>query len=302
MFFFPELDDFLQELDEDVEGMQSTILFLQQELKTTRDRIQILEKENFELKTGVPSSQDEPASPMIKQEQAMRGDEIDSDGASTIINGNIFSNTVPQMPADQSFISSTSQPQPMLMQTPTMAPLETIDENNSLRNNSSSYYNGTEDAALNELILEGNGGGAIGAKLRTVASRKRNYECDAPSMDSVQTAPLAMVSSPRTLPPKKSKLRVATTPVRRTSIQSIEENEILINTGVNTIVDNAVDGMANEETSACGAVDPLANDATVNVMEQSVSGGAGAQRILTRRRSVRLNGASNGGGGGDSNH
>lgn len=48
-----ELDDFLQELDEDVEGMQSTILFLQQELKTTRDRIQFLEKENYQFKNGI---------------------------------------------------------------------------------------------------------------------------------------------------------------------------------------------------------------------------------------------------------
>lgn len=47
-----ELDDFLQELDEDVEGMQSTILFLQQELKTTRERIQLLEKQNEQLKNG----------------------------------------------------------------------------------------------------------------------------------------------------------------------------------------------------------------------------------------------------------
>lgn len=32
---FPELDEFLQELDEDVEGMQSTVLFLQQELRAS---------------------------------------------------------------------------------------------------------------------------------------------------------------------------------------------------------------------------------------------------------------------------
>lgn len=31
----PELDEFLQELDEDVEGMQSTVLFLQQELRAS---------------------------------------------------------------------------------------------------------------------------------------------------------------------------------------------------------------------------------------------------------------------------
>ncbi|KAG4071910.1 hypothetical protein HA402_006071 [Bradysia odoriphaga] len=45
-----ELDDFLQELDEDVEGMQSTILFLQQELKASKDTIATLEQENNALK------------------------------------------------------------------------------------------------------------------------------------------------------------------------------------------------------------------------------------------------------------
>lgn len=33
--FLSELDEILQELDEDVEGMQSTVLFLQQELRAT---------------------------------------------------------------------------------------------------------------------------------------------------------------------------------------------------------------------------------------------------------------------------
>lgn len=50
--FYPELDDFLQELDEDVEGMQSTILFLQQELKLAKDTITTLERENSVLKNG----------------------------------------------------------------------------------------------------------------------------------------------------------------------------------------------------------------------------------------------------------
>lgn len=40
-----ELDEFLQELDEDVEGMQSTILFLQQELRASRERTEVLEAE-----------------------------------------------------------------------------------------------------------------------------------------------------------------------------------------------------------------------------------------------------------------
>ncbi|CAG9858314.1 unnamed protein product [Phyllotreta striolata] len=47
-----ELDSFLADLDEDVEGMQSTILFLQQELKKAKDTIQALQKENCALKTS----------------------------------------------------------------------------------------------------------------------------------------------------------------------------------------------------------------------------------------------------------
>lgn len=41
MLLFPitELDDFLQELDEDVEGMQSTVLYLQQELRAARSTV-----------------------------------------------------------------------------------------------------------------------------------------------------------------------------------------------------------------------------------------------------------------------
>lgn len=47
-----ELDEFLTELDEDVEGMQSTILYLQQELKESKETIETLEKENKALKNG----------------------------------------------------------------------------------------------------------------------------------------------------------------------------------------------------------------------------------------------------------
>ncbi|KAJ6645544.1 Pre-mRNA-splicing regulator female-lethal(2)D, partial [Pseudolycoriella hygida] len=47
-----ELDDFLQELDEDVEGMQSTILFLQLELKASKETIVELEQENNLLKSN----------------------------------------------------------------------------------------------------------------------------------------------------------------------------------------------------------------------------------------------------------
>lgn len=45
-----ELDSFLADLDEDVEGMQSTILFLQQELKKMKDSYVLLQKENSTLK------------------------------------------------------------------------------------------------------------------------------------------------------------------------------------------------------------------------------------------------------------
>ncbi|CAG9773904.1 unnamed protein product [Ceutorhynchus assimilis] len=45
-----ELDSFLADLDEDVEGMQSTILFLQTELKRSKDFAQTLQKENAVLK------------------------------------------------------------------------------------------------------------------------------------------------------------------------------------------------------------------------------------------------------------
>lgn len=45
-----ELDSFLADLDEDVEGMQSTILFLQQELRKAKEAAAVLQKENNYLK------------------------------------------------------------------------------------------------------------------------------------------------------------------------------------------------------------------------------------------------------------
>ena len=49
-----EMDDFVQELDEDVEGMQSTIYFLQQQLKEAKETIAQLEAKLSEMggKTG----------------------------------------------------------------------------------------------------------------------------------------------------------------------------------------------------------------------------------------------------------
>lgn len=46
-----ELDDFLQELDEDVEGMQSTIYYLQQELRKSNELVVALQTENGQLRS-----------------------------------------------------------------------------------------------------------------------------------------------------------------------------------------------------------------------------------------------------------
>nr|SVE74509.1 EOG090X0FYD [Daphnia barbata] len=47
-----ELDEFLLELDEDVEGMQSTIYFLQQQLRQARDQLSVIQKENELLRNS----------------------------------------------------------------------------------------------------------------------------------------------------------------------------------------------------------------------------------------------------------
>lgn len=46
-----ELDEFVQELDEDVEGMQSTIYYLQQELRKSNDSVTTLQLENAQLRS-----------------------------------------------------------------------------------------------------------------------------------------------------------------------------------------------------------------------------------------------------------
>merc|ERR1711899_701126 len=51
-----EMDDFVQELDEDVEGMQSTIYFLQQQLKEAKDTITSLEAKLASAENGESSA------------------------------------------------------------------------------------------------------------------------------------------------------------------------------------------------------------------------------------------------------
>ncbi|XP_011647106.1 pre-mRNA-splicing regulator female-lethal(2)D isoform X2 [Pogonomyrmex barbatus] len=68
-----ELDEFLQDLDEDVEGMQSTIYFLQQELRKARESVTLLQQENATLKANTNennlSNGLSPHTPPIKKEE-----------------------------------------------------------------------------------------------------------------------------------------------------------------------------------------------------------------------------------------
>lgn len=70
---FTELDEFLQDLDEDVEGMQSTIYFLQQELRKARESVTLLQQENAALKANTNdnnlSNGLSPYTPPIKKEE-----------------------------------------------------------------------------------------------------------------------------------------------------------------------------------------------------------------------------------------
>uniref|UniRef100_A0A1A9WIU9 Pre-mRNA-splicing regulator female-lethal(2)D n=1 Tax=Glossina brevipalpis TaxID=37001 RepID=A0A1A9WIU9_9MUSC len=312
-----ELDDFLQELDEDVEGMQSTILFLQQELKTTRERIQVLEKENYQLKNGVA----------LTDENKM---DVDVDNSHTKVEEAQSPVSAPVQVDDNSNVNGNNETE-IIDTYKADANLETtIDENAALniqeiQSNTSVYYNGTEDTpvatdvvpvvvpvlatdslTLTSLVDSSNEGVVLGTKLRTMASRKRTYDCE-PILDTniitqppipipipipvpvAPPAPVVVVASPRTLPPKKSKLRV--TPARRTSVQSIGEHEVLTITPVDILNVRSDDALTQLPTIE------NANNET----ETPITGGIVGQRIVARRRSVRLNGGA-GTSGGESNH
>lgn len=57
-FVLLELDEFLLELDEDVEGMQSTIYFLQQQLRQSREQLATVQKENDILRNARSNPED----------------------------------------------------------------------------------------------------------------------------------------------------------------------------------------------------------------------------------------------------
>ncbi|XP_011301678.1 pre-mRNA-splicing regulator WTAP [Fopius arisanus] len=75
-----ELDEFLQDLDEDVEGMQSTIYFLQQELRKARESVTLLQQENASLKSTSDQNLSNglsPHTPPLKKEED--NDEVKSE-------------------------------------------------------------------------------------------------------------------------------------------------------------------------------------------------------------------------------
>lgn len=268
-----ELDDFLQELDEDVEGMQSTILFLQQELKTTRDRIHSLEKENAQLRQITNERNQKEATESATETKA-----IVKNGENTITVNN-----------SQSQESGSRK-------------LETIEENACPETNTNvaGYYNGSNVEQQQQLvssdIITEDCSNSNPSKNGNVArlARKRNYEDEPPVVVRVQEAPVvpAMreINTPRTLPPKKSKLRGIAT--RRSS--QLDEDQTVISTPL--VLDNAVPSMISEDPT------PSAASVITNVIEQpptqrpeTETVSTAPERIQTRRRSVRMQ--QNGSGG-----
>jgi len=59
-----ELDELLQDLDEDVEGMQSTIYYLQQELRKAKETVSSLEHENSCLRSSDVRPKSPPSAPV----------------------------------------------------------------------------------------------------------------------------------------------------------------------------------------------------------------------------------------------
>lgn len=191
---------------------------------------------------------------------------------------------------------------------------------------------------------------ATGHKMRTLTPRKRTYDGEmVTASESMQ--PINMVSAPRTLPPKKSKLRVADINSSRTDgiqlLQDNADNQITMsslmcnaNSNENTAMvssismseggggDNDVGNMGANVAAQQNIYLPSNNNNSANnttnnnvLMESSTSPavsmiGSGSDgneltgtmggmspRILSRRRSVRLNGiGSNGGGITDNNN
>ena len=73
VIFTSEIDEFLVELDEDVDGMQSTIYMLQQQLKDSKDQLAKVQSENEQLRTQHQQQQQQQ-----QQQQLRSGSLTDS--------------------------------------------------------------------------------------------------------------------------------------------------------------------------------------------------------------------------------
>ncbi|KAH8398215.1 hypothetical protein KR222_003221 [Zaprionus bogoriensis] len=267
-----ELDDFLQELDEDVEGMQSTILFLQQELKTTRDRIHSLEKENAQLRQ------------ITNEKNQKENIENTATTVATITNGENTNAT-----SDKQFQQSSCNRK-----------LETIEENTSqeMTKTTVDYYNGkgNEQQPLSSDVMSDECSNSNSSKSGAVArlARKRNYEDECSNVVCGQeTAAIPAkreISTPRTLPPKKSKLRGIAAQRRSSHL----DEQIVIATP--QVVDGG-SGMATEVSTPAPAIITNVSDQVLSQSADAEVGSTAPERILTRRRSVRMQ--QNGNSGND---
>lgn len=85
-----DLDCLLADMDEDVEGMQSTILFLQTELKLSKEHAQTLQKEISNLKMGNARSNGDSNS-VCEQERTDSDSELDRTRAKRVRRSSVLS-------------------------------------------------------------------------------------------------------------------------------------------------------------------------------------------------------------------
>lgn len=82
-----ELDEFLQELDEDVEGMQSTVLFLQQELRASHAHVNGGRAASPEKRAYSGSDCSEPPAGKRRRASVLSLDYNEDDDPLTVTNG-----------------------------------------------------------------------------------------------------------------------------------------------------------------------------------------------------------------------
>ncbi|XP_023033751.1 pre-mRNA-splicing regulator female-lethal(2)D isoform X2 [Drosophila willistoni] len=299
-----ELDDFLQELDEDVEGMQSTILFLQQELKTTRDRIQTLEKENLQLKQA--NTKDEQQNVVTTPPAATNG------------TAKSKLETISEEMTTTTTTTTTSAATTTILSNPNPPPTNPDYFNGACNNNEQIAEHIIQDNDSNSNSNSNSNGNGNGNAARL--ARKRNYEeppignanphsvalsysVEETTTTTATITAMREVSAPRTLPPKKSKLRGLTT--RRSSQieDELQQQQQQLHQAMTLILDNAAVkvGIPTEDpnaatitpmttTTTTATSEPVAATTLVDAAATSsvIPPTGAAARILTRRRSVRM--------------